>query len=830
MRYRNRLIIFSMCSLAFTACSESGDQVSQQVVEPPPSTPPTAAPPVATPAQSTVTVVDGSGSGVFDVGSTVEITANAPMPGEEFSQWVGDTDTIEDTNSARTMLSVPDSDITVSATFSALPGLLWRPLQEPSIGGRVDSIGISPHDQNLVLIGGDLLGVGRSVDGGETWQSTSGFLSWEISDFAFHPTDPDIIWVGTLSGPHLSEDGGVTWTPMREGLPEPEFGRFTAPVERILFEPVTADGSRLLAFGGDHRSFSDLAFNFGAVYRSENSGETWTQISTVGNDANIVGVDYAGGSQTTLWAATATQGIFINESSGDGVWTPRNNGLPLLLDGVEISGIAPDINDPDTAFVTVNVPQGDSAFSANFDGAVYRTTNGGLSWEQVLLVPSAFAPSSFRHIRASEDGSTLYAVSDSFSGARGVHRSTDGGDTWVHVLSQDNADAIIDEPTPFGGNDAIDLWWVEIDPNDAARLFVAGSQSALESETSGNNWTDASGRSTGNGRFQGGGYGGWVASNVEWNPYNSDMLVAQGLDAGITMITDPAELSWLVRQPGLPPFSGGQDAAFLNDGETLFAALGQFGFADDPISRSTDGGETWEAIEPPAGLEAVTAFFIHANPADGNRAWVVMDNRLFFSANALDTAANVTWSELDVFNGETVRVIEAAPSSGDTFFVATDAGIWRTENGADFTFIGGPAGGEFSSLAVDPQDPDIIYGAVNNSVFGDQGLWRVSVDPAVEPEILFINTPEEQAISSWIRDITVDPTSSDMIAFITDQNPFNGVSDATGVWISNDGGATWEQENNGLRLLRGQTISFNTDGDQLAVGLNGGGFAITDIR
>ncbi|MEL7485856.1 MAG: hypothetical protein AAGJ87_01430, partial [Pseudomonadota bacterium] len=265
MRFYRPLIGASLCLLVLAACSDATDPVNQQVnLPPPPPTPPP--PPPAAPAQSTVTILNGSGGGVFDVGSVIAITSDAPLDGQEFAQWTGDTDTVEDINSAVTTLTVPETDISISATFSDLPGFAWQSLREPSIGGRVDSIGISPHDPDLVLIGGDLLGVGRSADGGETWQSASGFLSWEISDFTFHPTDPDIIWVGTLSGPHLSEDGGVTWNPMREGLPAPEFGMFTAPVERILFDPGVEDGSSLLAFGGDHRSFSNLATNFGAVY------------------------------------------------------------------------------------------------------------------------------------------------------------------------------------------------------------------------------------------------------------------------------------------------------------------------------------------------------------------------------------------------------------------------------------------------------------------------------------------------------------------------------------------------------------------------------------
>ncbi|PIW12913.1 MAG: hypothetical protein COW34_12515, partial [Armatimonadetes bacterium CG17_big_fil_post_rev_8_21_14_2_50_66_6] len=86
--------------------------------------------------------------------------------------------------------------------------LHWAPLYEPGCGGWITSVAVSPHDSKRVLVGGDVMGVGVSEDGGDSWQSTFGFRMWEINDFTFHPTDPKVIWVGTLGGPYVSTDGG----------------------------------------------------------------------------------------------------------------------------------------------------------------------------------------------------------------------------------------------------------------------------------------------------------------------------------------------------------------------------------------------------------------------------------------------------------------------------------------------------------------------------------------------------------------------------------------------------------------------------------------------
>ena len=40
----------------------------------------------------------------------------------------------------------------------------WNPLMEPGSGGRLTSLIVSPHDSNRILLGGDMLGVGISLE------------------------------------------------------------------------------------------------------------------------------------------------------------------------------------------------------------------------------------------------------------------------------------------------------------------------------------------------------------------------------------------------------------------------------------------------------------------------------------------------------------------------------------------------------------------------------------------------------------------------------------------------------------------------------------------
>ena len=216
--------------------------------------------------------------------------------------------------------------------------LRWIPLREPGSGGWVTSYRISPHDGRRVVTGGDMLGAGVSLDGGRTWGPAFGFQSWEINDATFHPKDPNIVWYGTLSGPYKSVDGGQTYEEKRNGFPSAANFGYSAPVERILFDPN--DDKHLITFGGSSRGW-DLPGQkplFGAVWESKDGGENWTKIATIGANGNtedaaqgvnIYSAEFAAGSSNILYAVSPSAGFFASQDGGK-TWTKSLNGLPHL--------------------------------------------------------------------------------------------------------------------------------------------------------------------------------------------------------------------------------------------------------------------------------------------------------------------------------------------------------------------------------------------------------------------------------------------------------------------------------------------------------------------
>lgn len=68
-----------------------------------------------------LSVVNGTGSGRYDAGMTVTITANSPAGGKEFDHWEGDVQYITDAQASTTTLTMPEKDITVTAVYKDLP-------------------------------------------------------------------------------------------------------------------------------------------------------------------------------------------------------------------------------------------------------------------------------------------------------------------------------------------------------------------------------------------------------------------------------------------------------------------------------------------------------------------------------------------------------------------------------------------------------------------------------------------------------------------------------------------------------------------------------------
>jgi uncharacterized repeat protein (TIGR02543 family) len=69
----------------------------------------------------TLTVTSGTGDGSYLEDAVVDISADAPQAGYEFDEWTGDVAFVANVNSADTTVTMPDDDVDLTATYSAIP-------------------------------------------------------------------------------------------------------------------------------------------------------------------------------------------------------------------------------------------------------------------------------------------------------------------------------------------------------------------------------------------------------------------------------------------------------------------------------------------------------------------------------------------------------------------------------------------------------------------------------------------------------------------------------------------------------------------------------------
>jgi hypothetical protein len=69
----------------------------------------------------TLTVINGTGDGPYPVGREVTVTADPPRAGEEFDDWEGDIAILDDFTNETTQALIIARDLTITATYSALP-------------------------------------------------------------------------------------------------------------------------------------------------------------------------------------------------------------------------------------------------------------------------------------------------------------------------------------------------------------------------------------------------------------------------------------------------------------------------------------------------------------------------------------------------------------------------------------------------------------------------------------------------------------------------------------------------------------------------------------
>ncbi|MDH5589524.1 MAG: sialidase, partial [Gemmatimonadota bacterium] len=179
----------------------------------------------------------------------------------------------------------------------------------------------------------------------------------------------------------------------------------------------------------------------GGVFRSEDGGHSWEPIFDDQVAMSIGALALAPSDPNVLWAGTGEAFIRSNVSIGNGVYRSTDGGDTWRHMGLDATGrvgrIVIDPRDPDVVFVAAL----GHLYGPQEERGVYRTRDGGETWERVLFVDRntgavdiVMSPGNPRVLFAATWQMRIWTWGRESGGpGSGLWKSTDGGDTWTRL-------------------------------------------------------------------------------------------------------------------------------------------------------------------------------------------------------------------------------------------------------------------------------------------------------------------------------------------------------------------------------------------------------------
>jgi photosystem II stability/assembly factor-like uncharacterized protein len=546
-------------------------------------------------------------------------------------------------------------------------------------------------------------------------------------------------------------------------------------------------GGRVLAVTGVPGEPSVFYFGAasGGVWKSTDAGANWQPIFDQEDIASIGSIAVAPSDHNVIYVGSGEACIRGNISYGKGVYKSTDGGRSWknvgLRDTRHIGAVVVDPKNPNIVFVAAL----GHAYGPNEERGVFRSTDGGASWQKVLFkdnktgaIDVVFDPNNPNTLFASlwEVYRTPWSLSSGGPGS-GLYRSTDGGNTWKHLE---------DHGLPGGIMGRVG---VSVSGGDSSRVYAlieAKDGGLFRSDDGGENWI----RMNEDGRLR---QRAWYFSHVFADPKSPDTVYL--LNTGMFRSTDGGRTFNLLGAP-----HGDHHGLWIDPDHPERLINGNDGGA----TVSTDGGKTWSTQ-----YNQPTAQFYH----------VITDNRWpYYIYGAQQDNSTIAIKSYDddgvigrqdwfaVGGGESGYIAPYPPDPNIVFAGAeyfTSRFDKRTEQLVDISVLPlDPSGNGAdklehrfqwtSPLVISPHDPNTMYNAgevLFKSTNGGQSWTQISPD-------LTRNDKSKQKPSGG--PITLDITSVeyyDTIFAVAESPVKKGLlwvgSDDGLVHVTSDGGQNW---------------------------------------
>lgn len=523
----------------------------------------------------------------------------------------------------------------------------------------------------------------------------------------------------------------------------------------------------------------------GGVFRSVDGGITWDPVF---DDQPVLGVGAVAIFQPNpdlVWVGTGEGNPRNSAGVGDGLFRSRDGGDSWERVGLEgserIHRILTHPTDPDVVWVGVMGP----AWSDGTVRGVYRTTDGGDSWERVLYVDEGTGVADLV-LDPSNPNKLLAALWDfrrtpdffrSGGPGSGLFVTHDGGDSWQRLEPEHGM--------PEGDLGRIGVAIAPSNPEIVYALVEATKNVLLRSDNGGRTFEVVTDRPNVNPRP-------FYYADLRVDPANPDRIYS--LHSSMQVSHDQGRTFRTVVSSGI--LHGDVHELWIDPADPRHMIMGN----DGGIGISFDGGDNWRFVE-----NLSLAQFYHISLDDAvpfNVYGGLQDNGSWYGPSDV-------WETKGIFNAHWRRV-----GGGDGFSVLDDPtdprfGYSMSQGGnlQRFDRTNGarvgirPLRGEGpplrfnwnAALALDPLDPSTLY---LGSQFVHRTRDRGASWETISPD-LTTNDPEKQR-QDVSGGLTLDATGAENHTTLIDISPSPvqaGViwagSDDGNVHLTRDGGATW---------------------------------------
>ena len=287
-----------------------------------------------------------------------------------------------------------------------------------------------------------------------------------INCIAFHPTNPDIFYVGVAQGGlWKTSNGGISWMPLTDQLP-------ITRVSDIAINPNNPDEIYIslcdfeyIGIGLELDNRKRYPHYGMGVYKSLDGGITWNptalEFDLVQRDASLIREIIINPTNTNELVACGVGGVFRSVDAGAS-WT-------TTLDTLSWDLVQHPTNPNELFLATGWVNSAQVGYAG-----IFKSTNFGQTWQILPTgIPTSNEVQRIKIAISESNPSIMYAATVNIeSGLYGIYKSINSGNSWtLHYTDLNLLDAF--EGTGMGGQGTYDLTF-HVDRANASKVYIGG--------------------------------------------------------------------------------------------------------------------------------------------------------------------------------------------------------------------------------------------------------------------------------------------------------------------------------------------------------------------